>query len=175
MFACCDVGGELKTNWTFSVGSQSSNAGSSYVGRVVYLLLTFLGGVLTNVMLEMVLVHKARMIAQGGGGGAQQCFTRCFMRCVGCLIILQTILLLVLGGLCLSAFIALLCLSGGDSQGEGEGNTGAITTTDIILYPMGFFTLVHAFVSVGICVGLRVGVLDGVGVWVLHSSEVASS
>ena len=150
LFACCDVGGEIETNWTSS--GNGSNPGSVYMGRLSYLLFTFLGGVLTNVMLEMVLVHKARMIAQGGGGGAQQCFVRCFMRCVGCLIILQTILLLVLGGLCLSAFIALLCLSGGDSQDEGEGNTGAITTTAIILYPMGFFTLVHAFVSIGICV-----------------------
>ena len=121
MFACCDVGGELKTNWTFSVGSQSSNAGSSYVGRVVYLLLTFLGGVLTNVMLETVLVRKARMIAQDGGGCRS--FARCFMRSVDLLIVLQIILILVLGGLCVSAFMGFLCLSGADS-GDQSANDG---------------------------------------------------
>ena len=153
MFACCDVGGELKTNWTFSVESQSSNAGSSYVGRVVYLLLTFLGGVLTNVMLETVLVRKARMIAQDGGGCRS--FARCFMRSVDLLIVLQIILILVLGGLCVSAFMGFLCLSGADS-GDQSANDRRTTATppdpNQFLYPMGIFALAHTFVSVGICV-----------------------
>ncbi len=142
------------------------------------MVFTFVGGIVTNVMLELVLVRKARMVDGIGGCG-------CFMRIVGRLIVFQLVLLVFFALGVALAFVGLLCLSGGagddsssnsasdsagnfssDSAGNfssdslsdsssdssSEPNTGPVPSIEAITYTLGNFTLIHVYVSVGICV-----------------------
>ena len=125
------------------------NPASVYVGRIAYLFLTFLGGILTNVMLELVLVRKAHMVE--GVGTVRGC--KCFMRSVSCLIVFQLVILVLLMIGSMTAYLAVLCLSLASEEGEEtEPSTGAIRSMNLVTVPLGTFTLAHMYVSIGICV-----------------------
>jgi hypothetical protein len=86
MYACCNAShgnSTLPATLTLVVpddsttGTGEPNPASHYFARCVYMMLTLGGGVVTNVVLELVLVRKARMVE-----GVGRC-TRC-VRSVAC-------------------------------------------------------------------------------------------
>ena len=125
---------------------------SHFVARTVYMMCSMGGGVVTNVVLELVLLRKARMVE--GVGRHAQC-----VKCSGWLIAVQLVIMALFTGWGFYLIGGMLSVEpsmlGGpaflDKNGDGVIERSEDPTL-ILQIVMGVFGSIHAGVSIGLCV-----------------------